>query len=157
MANAGLDPYECGCGWLEKAANDPSVPIAFDSEVNEYYLEMTGGRMVIRFCPWCGGDAPVSHRDSLFEVVTPDEIMRLKALTSHLRTRDDVIRAWGQPDEEIRSGYSETGLELNGVPSPTVSFDLMRYNNLSQTVVMDVILRADDRVMFSHSPKPRHK
>ena len=49
MPNAGLDPYACDCGWLERAANDPSVPIGFDAQVNEYYLQAgTPGGVEVR-------------------------------------------------------------------------------------------------------------
>ena len=70
MSGAKLDPYDCGCGWLERAAADPSVPIGFNPKVNEYYIEIKKGdievRMIIRFCPNCGGDAPVSTRRKSF-------------------------------------------------------------------------------------------
>ena len=160
MPNAGLDPYACDCGWLERAANDPSVPVGFDAQVNEYFLRagIPGGveaRHVIRFCPSCGGDAPVSHRAALFEVVTPEESVRLQELWKGLRTRDDVLKAWGLPDEEIPNGYGETEPERNGGATRSVSFDVMRYSKLSPTAVVDVILRAGDRVMFSYSTKPK--
>lgn len=157
MPNAGLDPYACDCGWLARAANDPSVPIGFDAAVNEYYLKAGAGdgeaKYVMRFCPWCGGDAPVSHRDTLFQVITPEESMRLRSLWSTLRTRDDVVAAWGEPDEHVPQGYGETQPERDGKPERTVQHDLMRYNNLSPTAVVDVILCAGDRVMFTYFTK----
>jgi hypothetical protein len=159
MPNAGLDPYACDCGWLERAANDPSNPIGFDPTVNEYYLKSGSSegeaRHVINFCPWCGGDAPVSHRDGLFEVVTPEEGIRLKQLWTNLRTRQDVLNAWGPPDEEIPQGYGEGGEAKSGEPSRTVYYDVMRYNRLSDTAVVDVILCPGERVMFSYTTKPK--
>lgn len=158
MANAGLDPYACGCGWLERAANDPSVPIGFDAQVNEYYLRggTPGGvesKYVIRFCPSCGGDAPVSHRESLFEVITPEELVRLQTLRSGLKTKADVLRAWGKPDDEIPNGYSETEPPKDGTPGRRVEYDVMRYHGLSQTAVVDVIVGAHAQVRFSCFPK----
>jgi hypothetical protein len=160
MPNAGLDPYACDCGWLESAANDPSVPIGFDPAVNEYFLQTgtPGGveaHYIIRFCPNCGGDAPVSHRGGLFEVVTPGERVRLEQLWSNFRTKDDVIRAWGPPDEQIPQGFGETEPEREGQAPRTVKYDIMRYNNVSAMAVVDVILHAGDRVLFSYSGKPK--
>ena len=160
MPNAKLDPYDCGCGWLENAANDPSVPIGFDPQVNEYFLRTgaPGGveaHHIIRFCPNCGGDAPVSHRGNLFEAITPEERVRLEKLWSSMRTRDDVVRAWGPPDEHIPQGFGETEPELEGRAPRTVKFDIMRYNNLSPIAVVDVILHVGDRVVFSYSGKPK--
>ena len=162
MPNTGLDPYACDCGWLERAANDPTLPIDFDPHVNEYFLRggTPGGvesHHIIKFCPSCGGDAPVSHRGALFEVITPEESMRLSALWKDLRTRQDVIKAWGPPDEEIADGYGETELEVPGKPTRTVKFDLMRYNHLSPMAVVDVILGAGEQVRFSYSTKPKSK
>ena len=159
MPNAALDPYACDCGWLARAADDPSVPIGFDAQVNEYYLKAGTGEAeahyVLKFCPWCGGDAPVSHRDTLFEVITPEEGVRLKNLWSTLRTRDDVDRAWGAPDELIPQGYAEMEPEKDGKPGRTVHHDVMRYNNLSSTAVVDVILCPGNRVMFTYFTKPK--
>lgn len=157
MPNAGLDPYSCDCGWLERAANDPSIPIGFDPKVNEYYVETSGGlgQAIIKFCPWCGGDAPVSHRANLFAVITAEETLRIRELTEKLRTRTDVTAAWGAPDEEVHSGYVETEPAKDGAPARTITFDVMRYNNISPTAIVDVILRASDRVMFMHYPKLR--
>jgi hypothetical protein len=159
MANAGLDPYDCDCRWLERAANDPSNPIEFDAEVNEYYLRAgksdAHARHVIRFCPWCGGDAPVSHRNRFFEVITPEETIRVTQLWKGLRTRNDVLRAWGLPNEQLPQGYGETEKEEDGKPTRTVYYDVMRYNNLSPTAVVDVILCAGDRVMFTYYNKTK--
>jgi hypothetical protein len=162
MPNAGLDPYECDCGWLERAANDPSVPIGFDAQTNEYFLRAgTPGdaeaHHVIKFCPWCGGDAPVSHRTSLFEVVTPEETIRLHEFMSKSRTRDDVIREWGPPDEYIDNGYTETEPQRPDTPARTVTFDVMRYKKVSQSAVVDVILGGGDRVRYTYYPKVKQE
>ncbi len=160
MPNAKLDPYDCDCGWLERAANDTSIPIGFDAKVNEYYLRTgtPGGveaHYVIKFCPNCGGDAPVSHRHSLFNVLTPEEMMQLQVLFRDLRTRDDVIGTWGQPDEQIPNGYGETAPRQPDSAPRTVTLDVMRYNNVSPNAVIDVLLCAGDRVRFTYYPKAR--
>src|SRR5258708_4344908 len=90
MANTPLDPYDCGCGWLEQAAADPGVPIDFDAETNEYYVKVKmgeiEGRMFIKFCPNCGGDAPISTRDKRFSVVSMEDRSRVFGFASKYRT-----------------------------------------------------------------------
>jgi len=162
MPNAGLDPYACDCGWLQRAANDPSMPIGFDSQVNEYYLragtpDAADAHYVIRFCPNCGGDAPVSHRDHLFTVLSPGETIQLQESFKELRTRGDVIRKWGSPDEEIPAGYAETEPEQPNAASKTVTFDVMRYKSVSPNAVVDVILCAGERVKFMYFSKPKQR
>lgn len=88
-------------------------------------------------------------------MITPEESVRLHQLWSTLRTQQDVISAWGPPDERIPHGFGETEPERDGRPARTVSFDVMRYNKLSDTAVVDVILCAGDRVMFTHHTKPK--
>jgi hypothetical protein len=158
MPNAGLDPYDCDCGWLDRAANDPAVPIGFDDRTNEYYVEVRGnggveGRMLIRYCPSCGGDAPVSKRRQLFHPVSMDDQLTVQQFNGELHTRDDVLAKWGVPDEEIRGGYAIPESSYEG--ARTMVFDVLRYNNVLGTAVVDVIVRPDDTVSISYMPKAR--
>jgi hypothetical protein len=159
MADANLNPYECGCGWLERAAADPSVPIAFDAEVNEYYVQAKAGdlegHLIIKFCPSCGGDAPVSTRRDLFSVVSVEDRARIHELANKFRTKSELIAAWGQPDEEVPNGYGMSEPDKEGRESPTVLFDVLRYNNLLPTAIVEAIVRPDDRINLTYSPRPR--
>jgi len=158
MANAGLDPYDCDCGWLARAADDPAVPIGFDAQANEYYVEMRGsgqmeGRLVIRFCPSCGGDAPVSKREDLFHRITAEDQLQIHQFNNELHTKNDVLAKWGKPDEEIRGGYGIP--ESNHEGARMVMFDVLRYNNILRSAVVDVIVRHNDTVSISYIPKTR--
>jgi hypothetical protein len=158
MPSAGLDPYDCDCGWLARAADEPAVPIGFDPQTNEYYIQMGGlgelkGRMFIRFCPSCGGDAPVSKRDELFHPVAAEDQIRIQQFNEELRTKADVLAKWGKPDEEIRGGYSIP--ESNQEGARTVTFDVLRYNGILQSAVLDVIVRHNETVSISYIPKAR--
>jgi hypothetical protein len=158
MANAGLDPYDCDCGWLARVADDPAVPIGFDPETNEYYVEIRGcgqveGRMLIRFCPSCGGDAPVSKREDLFHPVAAEDQVQIHEFNQQLRTKAEVLAKWGAPDEEIRGGYGIPESHHEG--ARTVMFDVLRYNTILRSAVVDVIIRHDDTVSISYMPKAR--
>jgi hypothetical protein len=158
MPIAGLDPYACDCGWLAKAADDPSMPIGCDAAANEYYVEMRGsgearGQAIIKFCPWCGGDAPVSKRAELFHPVTIDDQLQIGQFSKELRTREDVLAKFGKPDEEIPGGYGVPESSAQG--ARTVMLDVLRYNNVVQSASVDVIVRHDGTVGISYSPRPR--
>lgn len=159
MASAQLDPYDCGCGWLERAAADPSVPIAFDAEVKEYYVEVKKGdfegRMIIKFCPNCGGDAPVSTRGDLASVVSMEDQARIHELARKFHTKADIVAAWGEPDEEFPNGYGASEPYKDGRLGPTVLFDLLRYNNVLSTAVVEVIVRPDERINFIYHARPK--
>lgn len=160
MPNAGLDPYACDCGWLARAADDPAVPIGFDAQTNEFYVELRGpgqleGRMIIRFCPSCGGDAPVSKRAALFNPVAMEDQLQVYQFSNELHTKSDVLAKWGKPDDEIRGGYGMPEPDSKGGLGRMVLLDVLRYNKILQTAVVDVIVREDDKVSFSYIPKPR--
>jgi hypothetical protein len=84
-------------------------------------------------------------------------------LAQELRTRADVLAKLGQPDEEIPNGSSQIAPAIfwsapdfstkDGQSSRMMSFDVMRYYNLSPTAIVDFIVRPDDRVSFSHALK----
>jgi hypothetical protein len=158
MPNAGLDPYDCDCDWLQNAADDPNIPIGFDRDTNEYYIEMRGlgefqGRAIIRFCPNCGGDASVSKRGGLFQPVATHDQICIRQFADELKTKADVLAKWGKPDEEIRNGYGMPERDKGDQPWRTVLMDLWRYNQIVPTAVVEVIVRPDDRVTISYSPR----
>lgn len=159
MPNAGLDPYDCDCGWLERSADDPNIPIGFDPTTNEYYIQMQGlgelqGRALIRFCPNCGGDAPVSKRPELFQPVASQDQIRIRSFADELKTKADVLAKWGKPDEEIPNGYGMPERDNEDHPWRTVHMDVLRYDRIVPTAVVEVIVRPDDRVTISYSPRP---
>lgn len=148
---------ECDCRWLENAAEDPHVPITFDSKLNEYHLIRggeLGGTMLFYHCPFCGGRAPKSRRDALFLHVTHEEMLRLDTLTRNLKSLADVVAAFGNPDEDYPTGHGVTKPGAVGEPDKTEHYRSIRYNNLSQTAVVDVIVHPLDRVHFTSYGKP---
>src|SRR5438874_898942 len=51
-----LPGSQCNCGALIEWANDSSIPVGFDPEVNEYYVTAANGaNVLLYYCPKCGG------------------------------------------------------------------------------------------------------
>jgi hypothetical protein len=73
----------------------------FDEEMNEYHIaygpERTG-RLIIRYCPWCGGKLPESRRASFFTEPDPAEVSEVKRLMSSMRDIPTMLRVLGEPD-----------------------------------------------------------
>jgi hypothetical protein len=133
-------PKPCECKWLERADANPKVPISFDFELNEFHLHYPGGQLMIYYCPFCGGTAPESLRDTFFTVITPDEEARLTGLTSDLKTVDALIAAFGPPDHDRHT---------------------FTYKSLSTTADVRVIVNAPDQIGFFFTeknirPQPAH-
>ena len=150
---------QCDCGVLEDAANDPSMPITFNAQLNEYYIERKGelgGELLIYHCPFCGGSAPKSKRGSLFFTVTAEEMHRLRDIAVDVKTVSDALLKFGEPDQDIPSGYGETSPKQNGGPTRTQFFRVLRYQNLSETAVVDFVVQGEEVVSFTYSPKGKH-
>ena len=148
----------CDCGWLENAAAEPSFPVVFDDATGEYQIVLSsefGGRAPIYHCPFCGGSAPESKRDELFEHISSDEMHRLNQLTDGVRNVADAIAKLGQPEEDLANGHSETPRAKEGEAPRTQWFRTLRYSNLSKTAIVDAVVRVDDRVHFVFMPKPK--
>ncbi len=147
----------CTCHYLEKRANDPDVPIEFDSRLNEFHLVyQTGtkqGELIIRHCPFCGGKAPKSKRSSLFANVTPNEIHRLSKMTQPLRSLEEVLATLGTPDEDLPTGAMTQSPEKDGQPGETRVYRVLRYKSLSATVLVSVKVDSQDRVSIIFSGK----
>ena len=127
--------FPCECGVLEGAAEDVANPIIFDSKLNEYQLayESPKGRakMMIYFCPFCGGKAPASNRSRFFARVTDEEYQRLRNLTSSIKTINDAIEILGPP--EVDSYEEVISPEKKDVPEKRQAFRCIVYSNLSDT------------------------
>ncbi len=91
----------CDCGVLESASKEPVHPIRWDERMNEYFIAHgKSGRMMIYYCPFCGGRVPESRRASMFAHVTQQEETRIFELFRGVRTVADVIAKFGPADEE---------------------------------------------------------
>lgn len=111
----------CTCPWFDRAAEDPAIPVRFDAERNEFHLVYEGGHLMFYFCPFCGGRAPKSVRDTFFALISPEEEARLQKLAKDFKTVADVRAALGPPDRDRH---------------------ILTYRSLSATA--DVVALADD-------------
>lgn len=136
MHNGNNSKKFCECNWLEHAAKEPSIPIVFDAAMNEYQLVVGSdgqGRGMIYFCPFCGGAAPKSIRESYFATIPTEETMRLSELGKSLKDESEIREALGAPDEEIDHGGSTTNPGNEDIPPAQRFFTSLHYNKLSET------------------------
>jgi hypothetical protein len=128
----------CECGWFERAAAEPRVPIEFDERLGEFHLlydtpdQPLGGRLTFYYCPFCGCRAPESKRATLFAILTQEEISRLEGLCDGLTTLAAVRAKLGEPDEERAAGVGEQQPEKDGQAPTAVSFRTLTYRGLSE-------------------------
>lgn len=143
----------CTCGYLQRAVDDPDTPIQFDERCGEYHFVYGDAMLVIYHCPFCGGAAPPSVRESLFFHPSEDERNRLRDLFRDCRTVDDVIEKHGPPDWV--SPVTKKSDEADATP-PTVSFwQTLVYQRLSDVADVHVDGCTDGPVRISLQGKPR--
>jgi hypothetical protein len=101
MSLFGKNKSKCKCGVLENASKEVDSAIRWDERMNEYYIANgKHGRMMVYYCPFCGGRTPDSRRGSFFAHVTRQEATRICDLFKGIRTVADVVARFGPPDEE---------------------------------------------------------
>jgi hypothetical protein len=144
----------CECRWLERAANDPDCPIEFDSRLCEYKLTTKGkGYMAIYYCPFCASRAPASLRRRTFTTISPEETIRLHLLTKDLKTEDDVRALFGEPSSVFEPGAVFTSAEKDGEPRETHACRTIRYNDQSDTAVININVGRYGKVTISFIEK----
>jgi hypothetical protein len=133
----------CSCGFFERAKAKPEGKVVFEARTNEYFsVDVEKGAdgtkkmtaTIISNCPVCGGAAPPSKRDALFEEIEPSERDRVRRLLSGLRTFEDAAQRLGPPDAVGRRTVSGPGRAPKEHKTVT-------YRGLSQTLVVTL---ADD-------------
>jgi hypothetical protein len=133
---ASVTTTPCTCKYLERASEEPEVPIVFDAEMNEYHLANVGknrGYTMIYHCPWCGGAAPRTKRHTFFAKITQREEERLRRLTSGLVSIDAVIRKLGKPDLDMAEGTVIKTPDSKNKPPTIKSYRTLHYTGLSKT------------------------
>jgi hypothetical protein len=146
----------CDCRSLNDAANNPDVPIEFDVTLKEFHIVYTNdphSYMLIRHCPFCGGKAPTSKRDSLFAAIPVEELSRLARLTNSLKQVGDVIAAFGMPNRDEEVGSMLTRPEGEGMPPETQVYRVLVYTGLSGVADMRATVLPDERVSITFAGK----
>ncbi|HSU53230.1 MAG TPA: hypothetical protein VLT36_04145 [Candidatus Dormibacteraeota bacterium] len=148
----------CDCGILEHASKEPGHVIRWDDQLKEYHiLYGKGGQMMIYYCPFCGGSTPKSQRSRLFHTLTDAECQRLCDLTKNMRTLQEVVASFGEPDIKQPVGMTVTKPEREGEPETTRSYPVMIYTKLSDIADVHVTIYPTDRVGISFQGKAMAK
>jgi hypothetical protein len=151
---ASVTDTRCNCGYLSRAADDPSLPIVFDKLAGEFHFQYRGddasgfSALVIYHCPYCGGAAPKSKRELLFHVIPTNEERRLTALLEGITTIRAAIRKLGEPDEDNPHGMGMQTVERGNHPPTTQWFRTLRYEQLSKVANVCITERPDGRASW---------
>jgi hypothetical protein len=148
QAADGAEPRLCDCGFPERWARDPSVPIEFNPKVNEYYLVAgTKGGMhhVMHYCFWCGGRLPESKRGELFTEPAESEMAQVRAVSAEAKSAADVLRVLGEPDATF-DWVDTDDPELNGAKKWDKCY---RYSSRWKTLVVNVMEFSDGSIEWA--------
>jgi hypothetical protein len=142
--HASVTDVDCTCGYLERAADNPDVPIQFEASTGEYQFtyqtEAWGPSMlVIYHCPFCGGAAPESKRALLFHAISDAEEGRLKELFLPIKTIADALERLGEPDSDVPFGGASMRDKADGQPLSIQYERMLRYGSLSEIADFEII------------------
>ena len=146
---ASVTDIPCTCRYLERSAEDPDLPIEFDESTGEFHFQnykpqrsrwqqsvqafgssaQPASLLLIYHCPFCGGTAPKSKRDSLFQVISRDEEMRLAERLQNINTMNEAVAQLGKPD--LDSYLSLKTPETADSPLTIDRVRFLRYHTLS--------------------------
>ncbi len=149
---ASVTGEPCTCKYLQRAAEDPRVPIIFDDRTGEYQYTYQEPRsrgastLVIYHCPFCGGAAPASKRHLLFRVIPPEEEERLIALLGRIHTIADTLKSLGKPDDDNPTGTVSKTDETEDSPPSTRFARTLTYKRLSDSADVRIEARPDGTV-----------
>jgi hypothetical protein len=146
---ASVTGEPCGCGFLERAADDPNSPVRFSPSVGEYQIDFPSpcsgetcpeakAYLVIYHCPFCGGAAPPSKRETHFTYISDQEGARLHRMFTGMRTLEEVVRAVGSPDDDVERGLTVREPEKEGKPPRLKTYRILRYAHLSNAADVEV-------------------
>ena len=157
--SASVTDLACTCGYLERASNDPDLPIRFESRDGGYQFnfppagECGLSMLVIYHCPFCGGATPRSNRELLFHAIPRVEEERLLNLLRPIESVEDALERLGEPDEDRRMGMASKLQEAEGRPGRIQYERTLRYRSLSEIAEVEIIEGAGGRVSFGLSGK----
>jgi hypothetical protein len=146
---ASVTGEPCDCGFLERAVDDPHLPIRFNPSMGEYQFEFPSpcsgetcaeakAYLMIYHCPFCGGAAPPSKRGTLFTYISDQEAARLYRMFDGMRTLEEVVRAVGPPDHDAERGLTVREPEKKGKPPRLRTYRTLRYTRLSDPADVEV-------------------
>lgn len=158
---ASVTSADCTCGYLQRAADDPDVPIQFEASMGEYQFayqtEVWGPSMLIIYhCPFCGGAAPRSKRELLYHVIPEAEKERLKELLLPIKAIADALERFGEPESDSPFGTASMHDEANGQPASIEYARVLRYETLSEVADVAIFESPGGRVGFSLSGKRKN-
>lgn len=146
----------CNCGYLERGANDPNSPFIFDESVNEYHFSYKfrgrDAKLMIYHCPWCGGVASDSHRDSLFHDLNRDACIDINEKTKSCVSIEDVIAILGQPDDDEFTEIKH--IEKSGRPPGVELVRRVTYRELYDEMRVAFVQQIDGTLSRMYLPKP---
>ena|ERR1017187_3343332 len=145
---------KCKCHALDEWTALSGSCLGYNSQYDEYYLLTTdGSRIILHFCPLCGGRLPDSKRGNFFSTPNESELRNVKQILKSVDCIDDVIKAVGLPDQ--RSGKVHRNDTEKNIYGQKDILETLRYTRLSDTFDLVVQQREGNDLLILFFGKPK--
>jgi hypothetical protein len=148
------DPgFPCRCSMLVVWRNRAGSCVRQDSRFGEFQVHYDGNKLIMHFCPNCGGNLPRSKRSEFFLEPTQEEIEDFERRLNNVQTLEDVVRILGEPSRRFsRSEIDEKDKRVFGV---TPIRDTLYYSGIAQTLELCAQEDETGKVNISFLKKPK--
>ncbi|MCX7286593.1 MAG: hypothetical protein NTW20_03265, partial [Rhodobacterales bacterium] len=148
------EPRYCSCEARKRMLENPNIPVIFDSLLREHHLIYEGkhkGRMILRFCPFCGGRLEDSRRRALFKIVSEKTAQEIVHQVVDLNDRKAIEQRFGPPSKEwLGSELDVADDAKKGKVQAALS-----YSNISKAADVVFILWTKSAPEIRVLPKPK--
>ncbi len=148
----------CSCTNWQEGANDPFLPIWFNSIMNEYVIlfgKVPTNAIVIYYCPSCGGRMPKSQRADFFTIPSDVEVAEVRAILEQITDSVSMRLLMGEPDEVFEWYKDNSDGYFSNPEGPEFKY---QYTYSSRWKTLEVVVQEYDRGelrYFLHGkPKP---
>lgn len=144
----------CGCGTLNQWSKTYAELVEFDSFMNEFKLDLKEhGKLLMYFCPECGGRLPASRRTELFQPLSESERLKLEQILKGAYTVEEIEARLGPADRTI-AGIDRTNIQKQVYEQRPIQRQLI-YDNVvsSASIVVQEFAAGDILILFPPKPK----
>jgi hypothetical protein len=145
---------ECNCSSVINWSQTPTFPIEYDPKYQEFNLLAYGkSKLVMYYCPVCGGQLPKSKRSDFFTTPSDEEMNEITAKLKNINKVEDVVKIFGTPDK--KSGARKVNRADREIYELKDLKKTLVFNSIAKTLNLIVQEDENGKVSYFFAGKPK--